>query len=96
MSLIARRTLLQIAATTLGGLALIPSPADGATLSGQGSRLTFELYRDTRRQFRWRLKAANGRIIAVSGENYTTKANCRAAIDRIIESAATARVEDLS
>ena len=35
----------------------------------------FELYRDKADQFRFRLKARNGQIIAVS-EDYTTKAAC--------------------
>lgn len=30
----------------------------------------FELYKDKAREWRWRLKAGNGRIIAVSSESY--------------------------
>jgi uncharacterized protein len=39
----------------------------------------FELYLDVRGEYRFRLKAANGQIVAV-GESYTTKA---AALDGI-------------
>lgn len=43
----------------------------------QGSRAVyFEKYQDDRREWRWRLKAANGQTIADSGEGYTTEANC--------------------
>jgi len=35
----------------------------------------FEVYKDAAGEFRFRLKAPNGEIIAVS-EGYTTKANC--------------------
>ena len=53
----------------------------------------FELYADKRGQFRFRLKAANGKIIAVS-EGYTTKAACLAGIDSVRKNAPTAQVED--
>lgn len=39
----------------------------------------FELYRKTY-EWRWRLKAANGRIIADSGEGYANKADALHAI----------------
>jgi uncharacterized protein YegP (UPF0339 family) len=34
----------------------------------------FEIYQDKAKEFRWRLKASNGRIIAESGEGYKRKA----------------------
>ncbi len=43
----------------------------------------FEIYKDKSSQFRFRLKATNGEIIAV-GEAYTTKANCKNGINSII------------
>jgi len=33
-----------------------------------------EIYRDNRGEWRWRLRAGNGRIIADGGEGYTRKA----------------------
>ncbi|GGD45627.1 YegP family protein [Pseudoxanthomonas indica] len=36
----------------------------------------FALYKDRTGEWRWRLHAANGKIIADSAEAYTTKANC--------------------
>ncbi len=36
----------------------------------------FELYKDSAGQYRWRLRSANGQIIATGGEGYTTKAQC--------------------
>jgi len=32
-----------------------------------------EKYKDAKGEYRWRLKAANGRIVACSGEGYKTK-----------------------
>lgn len=37
----------------------------------------FELYQsESNGEWRWRLKASNGQIVAVSGEGYTTRAAC--------------------
>ena len=36
----------------------------------------FELYKDSLGHWRWRLKAANGNILADSGEGYVNKTDC--------------------
>jgi uncharacterized protein YegP (UPF0339 family) len=43
--------------------------------------MKFELYKDKKGEFRWRLKAKNGEIIAVSSEGYVSSAGCRLGID---------------
>lgn len=35
--------------------------------------MKFEIYKDRKKEWRWRLKARNGKIIAVSGEGYKRK-----------------------
>ena len=45
----------------------------------------FEMYRDKAKEWRWRLKAANGRIVAESGEGYKRLGRCEAAIDRLYD-----------
>ena len=47
------------------------------------SKLKFELYRDKAAEFRWRLKAGNGEILATSGEGYKAKAPAKRAIEHI-------------
>jgi len=37
---------------------------------------TIEVYIDKRSEYRWRLKAPNGRIIAESGEGYNRQEDC--------------------
>jgi uncharacterized protein YegP (UPF0339 family) len=56
--------------------------------------MTFEIYKDRKEEFRWRLKAANGNVMATSGEGYKAKADCQKAIESIKAGAATAKVED--
>ena len=51
----------------------------------------FEIYADKRGEFRFRLKAANGEIIAV-GEGYKAKASCKNGIKSIIKNAPEAAV----
>ena len=51
----------------------------------------FELYKDKSEQFRFRLKAKNGEVIAVS-EAYTTKANCKNGINSVIKNVEDAKV----
>jgi len=51
----------------------------------------FEIYKDKSEQFRFRLKARNGEVIAV-GEAYTTKANCKNGINSVIKNAADAEI----
>jgi len=40
----------------------------------------YQLYQDASNQWRWRLQAANSRIIANSGEGYYNKADCLGAV----------------
>ena len=42
-----------------------------------------EIYRDGRREWRWRLKASNGRIVADSGEGYRRRASVYEAVRRV-------------
>lgn len=40
----------------------------------------FQVYRDRKREWRWRLRAANGRVLADSGEGYKRQKACERAI----------------
>jgi hypothetical protein len=51
----------------------------------------FEVYKDAKGEFRFRLKAANGEIIA-SGEGYTTKAACLNGIESVKKNAPVAEI----
>lgn len=88
---IGRRTWLgAMSAAVAGGLVV----AGSAHAAAAG--LTFEVYEDTKGEHRWRLKSANGQVIASSGQGYKAKADCRRAIEIIREGAASAKVEEAS
>ncbi len=54
----------------------------------------FEVYEDRSGGFRFRLKAANGEVVA-TGESYTTRAGARGGCDAVKRAAAAATVEDV-
>lgn len=54
--------------------------------------MRFEMYKGHDKQWRWRLVATNGNIIADSAESYRRKKDCLAAIRSIQTSASTADV----
>lgn len=49
----------------------------------------FVIYRDSIGQWRWRLKAANNRVVADSAESYWNKADCISGIT-LVKAAYTA------
>ncbi len=53
----------------------------------------FEVYKDKAGEFRFRLKAANGQVIA-TGEGYKTKASALNGIESIRKNAPDAPVDD--
>ena len=53
----------------------------------------FEMYQDKAGQYRFRLRARNGQIIAVS-EGYTTRASCENGIDSVRKNADIAEIFD--
>jgi len=89
-----RRRAILLAA--VGALALVPARTARAagTVFAPVTGLRFEIYRDSKNNFRWKLKAANGRVVATSGEGYTSKAACRNGIDVVMQGAATATITD--
>ena len=52
----------------------------------------FEMYADKKGDFRFRLKATNGAIIAV-GEGYSSKAACKNGIESVRKNAAEGKIE---
>ena len=80
------------------GLASVRKNAPAANVENQTvegykalSHPKFELYEDKSGQFRFRLKARNGQIIATS-EGYTAKAGCLNGIESVKRNAAEADV----
>jgi len=54
----------------------------------------FEIYKDNKGEFRFRLKAPNGEVIAI-GEGYTTKVACMNGIESVKKNAPIAEIEEI-
>jgi uncharacterized protein len=48
--------------------------------------MSYYYYTDNKGEWRWRLKASNGKVLADSGEGYVNLSDCLEAIDRVKES----------
>ena len=88
-------------ANCAGGVQSVITNAPGAALEDQTAEgfatqtnPKFELYTDKKGEFRFRLKARNGQIIAVS-EGYTTKSACLNGIESVRKNAADSPVENI-
>lgn len=55
--------------------------------------MRFVVYHDAGKGWRWRLKAANGLVIADSGEGYATRSNAVRAVRRFKGAAYRAGIE---
>jgi len=53
----------------------------------------FEIYKDRKGEYRWRLLANNNQVIA-TGEGYASKAGCKNGIASIKKNAARAKIDD--
>ncbi len=54
----------------------------------------FELYKGADGEFRWRLRSANGQVIATGGEGYTRKDGAHNGIEAVKRDAPAAAVDD--
>lgn len=54
----------------------------------------FEIYKDGKGEFRWRLKATNGQTIATGGEGYSSKSSCKSGIESVQKNAPGAEIDD--
>ena len=54
----------------------------------------FEIFKDVRGEYRWRLRSANGQIFAIGGEGFKTKSGAENGIAAVKRDAAGAAVED--
>lgn len=57
--------------------------------------MRFEIFRDSAGEWRWRLRARNGEVIATSGEGYVHRRDCEHGID-LVRQSAEAKIEDMT
>jgi uncharacterized protein YegP (UPF0339 family) len=69
-----------------------PIPEPSSSIEYVGAHATYQILSDASGQWWWNLVAANGRVIANSGERYQTKAECLEAIE-LVKSSSVAPVK---
>lgn len=55
----------------------------------------FQMFKDKAGEWRWRLKAANGKIIATPGEGYKNRQDCEQAVEAVKLAASTAETVEV-
>ncbi|MGN0641194.1 MAG: YegP family protein [Oscillospiraceae bacterium] len=72
------------------------APVEDQTVEGYATEKNpkFELYADKKGEFRFRLKAKNGQIIA-TGEGYKAKAGCKNGIESIKKNVVDAKIVEV-
>lgn len=58
--------------------------------------MKFDIYQDKKGEWRWRLRAANHRIVADSGEGYKNRGDCIDIIKVLKRDIPSASVEDIT
>ena len=96
-----RRTVMALSlasAVALGGIGAFAqtTATKEKKVDTKETTLTFEVYKDAKSEFRWRLKASNGKLIADCGQGYNAKADCLHGIELIKDHAAKAPTTDNS
>jgi uncharacterized protein YegP (UPF0339 family) len=61
-----------------------------------GDKLTFEVYEDAKKEYRWKVLAKNGNNIGSSSGGYKAKSEAEAAVKKVKDGAAKAEVTDLT
>lgn len=51
----------------------------------EAKKFNIEIYRDNKSEFRWRMKSANNKIIADSGEGYKTRRSIYNSLRKLME-----------
>ena len=55
----------------------------------------FELYPDSKGEYRWRLKASNGQVVATGGEGYSSKSAAINGIESVKKNAPEAPIVEV-
>jgi uncharacterized protein YegP (UPF0339 family) len=54
-----------------------------------------EVYKSPNGEYRWRLRATNGQVIATGGEGFSSKAAAKGGVESVKRAAADAPVEEV-
>jgi uncharacterized protein YegP (UPF0339 family) len=58
-----------------------PLSARRAAAQADAGKLKFEVYKDASKEYRWRLKGSDDKLLATAGQGFNAKADCRKSVD---------------
>src|SRR5262245_35570744 len=93
-----RRTIVLVALTLSAvsfGTLFNPASLSGALAADEPRVGKFEVYQDKSGDFRWRLLASNGQVVATSGQGYKKKDDCLNGIESVKRIAGDSKVEEV-
>ncbi|HQR06464.1 MAG TPA: DUF1508 domain-containing protein [Gemmatales bacterium] len=67
----------------LSGLIVLALLSTATVHAALADALKFEIYQDAKKEYRWRLKNADDKVLATAGQGFTTKKSCEESVDRI-------------
>ena len=76
-------------------LADAKSNIESVKRSAVDDKMKYEVYEDAKKEHRWRLKSANGQVVASSSEGYKAKADVDKAVETIKAGLAKATVTEV-
>ena len=83
-----------VSVVAAAGVGTFVSQTARAAEAEKKAAAVFEVYKDKAGEFRWRLRTQNTKVIATSGEGYSSKQSCQDAIESVKKNAADAPVEE--
>jgi uncharacterized protein YegP (UPF0339 family) len=87
---IALAVILPFAGGALGSPAPLPVLQKDKPDAG---KLKFEVYQDKEKEFRWRLKNADGKILATAGQGYKSKESCKKGVELLKTEVGTTKLK---
>jgi len=83
---------------TLAGFLFVPGTrhALAADDTAKKADATFEVYKDKGGEYRWRLRTQNTKVIASSGQSFSSKQSCMDSIESVKKHAAKADVKEVA
>src|SRR5262249_22440433 len=58
-----------------------PLSGQRAAAQADAGKLKFEVYQDAAKEYRWRLKGADDKVLATAGQGFSAKADARKSVD---------------
>lgn len=77
----------------LCGLLVLALLSTGILQAARPDALKFEVYQDAKKEYRWRLKNADDKVLATPGQGYSSKKYCEESVEKFKNNLTNAKVK---